>query len=224
VELRQNPRQTQHAAAQPTLFFHAYPNERKTPRTSPAPNLSFLVQIHFIKSGKRAPCLAPAECDFILAADFNLGRVARPALIGPALLCHQPILHGHSNEHLPSPPPEDSQVRVPKKRASKQRESSSSAAAAFHSYLREASAWEHSFAQCYRTPLSSENRPGVLPLRRWRQLELWPRDAILSPDIHALCVHCGFSLSAVCFPLKWAAPLYPEFFSTYPAHDSLTKD
>jgi len=67
------------------------------------PNLSFLVQIHYKseKSGKRAPSTARqilSECDYILAADFNLGRVA--ALIGPALLCHQPILHGHSNEHL----------------------------------------------------------------------------------------------------------------------------
>lgn len=40
-------------------------------------------------------------------------------------------------------------------------------------------------------------------------------------QIYTRCVHCGFSLNAVCFPLKWAAPLYPEFFSTYPAHDSL---
>lgn len=79
----------------------------------------------------------------------------------------------------------------------KEQKRESSSAAAFHFYLREASAWEHSFAQCYRTPLSSENRPGVLPLRRWRQLELWPCDAILSPDIHALCALWIFSQRCV---------------------------
>lgn len=190
-----------------------------------APNLSFLVQIHY-KVGQTSSLFGPWQIRwgmrFYISCRFQFGAGCATGANWAGIAV--------SSAHFARPFKWASAAAAASGFASA-RESKERAR------CRRCGCSRHSTSTCARPPhgnipphnaiaplfLPRIVRGSSLSVRRWRQLELWPCDAILSPDIHALCVHCGFSLGAVCFPLKWAAPLYPEFFSTYPAHDSLTK-